>query len=441
MMPEEMGKEKKKNKNTAAKLRANNKYAAANYDEIKFRVKKGEKEKLMQYAREHGYSLNALIYDAVARFRKILDEAIADSAVSEASSDAVEHTTLNLGNSGAPSVVSLYSGMGSVCLAFAQAGFDIVKAYEEDHTACEAFRYLFGSERLVEGDMSCVNTEDIPRADVLVSGFPPIFVPVGEDYFNVFNHYEYIVSRVLHIVEKVHPSVFYLELDDAEPVDFIDPSLSEETKNDIMAAADTKEYIYTLIKERLCDMQYHVQEYSFKAYEFTGLPQSGKKKYLIASVDDRKLRSVMSSEVDRVKPRPAVELIRRDQKQDNFFYYQNDVSFDRYVINSVKSRSNLYLVDISTVYDCPDGMCPALDDSMVNKRNTVALLDDFGVRQLTPGEFLMFKGYPEGIVFPKEVSVEDRYRLAGASATIPVTRRCAEYIRENLESADEHTRI
>ena len=44
---------------------SNNKMSAVPYDTVKFRVPNGSKEKLIQYAKEHGYSLNALICDAL----------------------------------------------------------------------------------------------------------------------------------------------------------------------------------------------------------------------------------------------------------------------------------------------------------------------------------------------------------------------------------------
>ena len=70
---------------------------------------------------------------------------------------------------------------------------------------------------------------------------------------------------------------------------------------------------------------------------------------------------------------------------------------------------------------------------MINKRNTVVLMDDYGVRQLTPKEYLLFKGWPEGIDFTRDLSMEDRYRLAGGSATVAAANRFAESIKYSLE--------
>ncbi len=45
-------------KNSEAKIKANNKWNAKSYDDIKLRVKKGERERLKAYADGQGMSLN-----------------------------------------------------------------------------------------------------------------------------------------------------------------------------------------------------------------------------------------------------------------------------------------------------------------------------------------------------------------------------------------------
>ena len=53
------------NKNSKAKIEANNRYNAKAYEEIKLRVKKGEKDLIRSYAESKGKSLNAYISDLI----------------------------------------------------------------------------------------------------------------------------------------------------------------------------------------------------------------------------------------------------------------------------------------------------------------------------------------------------------------------------------------
>lgn len=48
-------------KNSEARIRANNRYNAKAYDEMKFRVKKGERERLQAYLNDKGQSLNGFV--------------------------------------------------------------------------------------------------------------------------------------------------------------------------------------------------------------------------------------------------------------------------------------------------------------------------------------------------------------------------------------------
>lgn len=53
------------NKYTEARRRANEKYNAKAYDEIKVRVPKGKKDKIKAHAEKHGESLNGFVNRAV----------------------------------------------------------------------------------------------------------------------------------------------------------------------------------------------------------------------------------------------------------------------------------------------------------------------------------------------------------------------------------------
>ena len=159
---------------------------------------------------------------------------------------------------------------------------------------------------------------------------------------------------------------------------------------------------------------------------------SGNNLITVAALDDFGFSVFLGNSLNLCTCKPAVEMIQRSRKQDSFFYYRSNTLLGRNVISSVKSRNNLYLIRNGKVYDSPDGMCPMLYETMINKRDAVALRDDFGVRQLTPSEYLTFKGYPAGITFPSNLTLEDRYRLAGGSAVIPVTWAIAEYIKQYM---------
>ncbi|MCH5348190.1 MAG: hypothetical protein J1E40_02610 [Oscillospiraceae bacterium] len=53
-------------KNSEAHIKANNRYNAKAYDEVKFRVKKGEKKCFQSYLEKRQYSLNRFVNSCVS---------------------------------------------------------------------------------------------------------------------------------------------------------------------------------------------------------------------------------------------------------------------------------------------------------------------------------------------------------------------------------------
>lgn len=58
------------NKNSAAKIAANNRYSDKNYDRINLAVPKGQKDIIKKYADSIGLSINAFIISAVSEKMK-----------------------------------------------------------------------------------------------------------------------------------------------------------------------------------------------------------------------------------------------------------------------------------------------------------------------------------------------------------------------------------
>ena len=68
-------------------------------------------------------------------------------------------------------IVSFFSGCGGLDLGFVLAGAEIVWANDMDPSACETYRRNIG-EHMVEGDVSEIDLDGLPRADGIIGGFP-----------------------------------------------------------------------------------------------------------------------------------------------------------------------------------------------------------------------------------------------------------------------------
>lgn len=68
-------------------------------------------------------------------------------------------------------VVSLFCGAGGLDMGFEQAGCKTIWANDIDKDACNTHR-LWSPATVVCGDVAKIDTQEVPRADILLGGFP-----------------------------------------------------------------------------------------------------------------------------------------------------------------------------------------------------------------------------------------------------------------------------
>ena len=68
-------------------------------------------------------------------------------------------------------IISLFSGAGGLDLGLVQAGHEVVWGNDIDADAVETYKYNIG-DHIWQGDISRINVDQIPDAEVVVGGFP-----------------------------------------------------------------------------------------------------------------------------------------------------------------------------------------------------------------------------------------------------------------------------
>ena len=108
-------------------------------------------------------------------------------------------------------VGSMFAGIGGICLAFKNAGFEIIWANEIDKYACKTYRENFGNDYLVEDDVRNINTKDIPDIDILTAGFPCQPFSVAGRLKGFDDERGQLFYQIERIVEAKKPRVIFLE--------------------------------------------------------------------------------------------------------------------------------------------------------------------------------------------------------------------------------------
>lgn len=309
-------------------------------------------------------------------------------------------------------VCSLFSGIGGIDLGFQQAGFDIVWANEFDKDAATTYRHNFGGEHLVEKDIRYVDAINIPDFDVLVAGFPcQPFSSLGkkkgfqDPRGNLF-------FEIARIVEAKRPAIVFLE------------NVSNLLQHD-----DGKTFL--AIYNALVPYGYSVKYRVMDSYEYANVPQHRKRIFIVAFLDYEHCQRF--SFPDKIKPDIELnDILVRNIKHDDCYYYTAESALFKELTRFVIDKNALYRIWDSGVSPKPYYVCPTLMANMGYYPDRVpVILDNFGIRKITPYECLALQGFPKDFRFPK-ISMNSAYKQCGNSVVVPVIRRIAENIMKAI---------
>ena len=311
-------------------------------------------------------------------------------------------------------VCSLFSGIGGIDLGFIQAGFDVVWANEFDRDAAITYRANFGNDRLVEGDIRNIDAKDIPNFDVLAAGFPcqPFSIAGKQKGFS--DPRGDLFFEIARIVEVKRPSVIFLENV---------PNLLEHDDGKSFLA------VYNALVPYGYTFKYRVMD----AYEYGNVPQHRSRIFIIAFLDYA--QCARFSFPEKLKNTVKLnDILIRDAKHDPMYYYTAGSFHYNDLAEKVTDKNAVYKIRDAGVTKKAYYICPTLTANMGTYPDRVpVLLDDYGIRKITPYECLALQGFPSAFRFPN-IPLNSAYKQCGNSVAVPVIRRIAEKIMTSFQN-------
>ena len=305
-------------------------------------------------------------------------------------------------------VCSLFSGIGGIDLGFQQAGFDIVWANEFDKDAAATYRHNFGFEHLIECDICKVDTNDIPDFDVLVAGFPcqPFSIAGKQKGFN--DPRGDLFFQIARIAEVKKPQVIFLE-----------------NVANLLEHNDGKSFL--TVYNALVPYGYKFKYQVMDSYEYGNVPQRRLRIFIVAFLDDEKCDRFTFPE--KIECTIGLnDIIDRSIKHSGCYYYDSSSFYYDDLKTIVTDRLALYKIFDSGVSKKRNYICPTLTANMGTYPDRVPIvIDDFGIRKITPYECLALQGFPKEYRFP-QIPLNSAYKQCGNSVVVPVIRRIAENI-------------
>ena len=322
-------------------------------------------------------------------------------------------------------VGGLFSGIGGIEIGFEKAGFKILWSNEFDESCNKTFKHNL-NHKLYTDSITDINFKKIKSVDVLVGGFPCQAFSVAGYRKGFKDERGNLFFQICRAIEelKMKPKVLMLE------------NVKNLTSHDKGKTAK-------VIVNSLRELGYSVFWNIFNTSVHTDIPQNRERTFIICFKDEADWefsnKQSCSRKFSEQLPLP------KNKKKKNFrellekgdvherFYYKQDAYMYKDLKKSITSKDTVYQWRRVYVRKNKSNECPTLTANMgTGGHNVPLILDDIGIRKLTPRECLNFQGFPKSYKFPDDVGQSQRYKQAGNAVTVDLINKIAKIILKSI---------
>ena len=320
-------------------------------------------------------------------------------------------------------VGSLFAGVGGICQAFKNAGFEVVWANEIDPSACKTYECNHKKTHLFAKSIEDLTKEDLKeygKIDILTAGFPcqPFSLaghrlgfedPRGKLFFNFIT-----------ILKWTQPKAFFLE----------------NVKN-IATHNDGK--TIKAIEKAINDCGYSCKIFILKASDYSKIPQARERAYMIGFKNEGKkgskqiLTNLFKQPKEVKTTFPFSYFLEKDSVLESDFY-TSDSEISKKIRKHATKPDTFYQYRRYYVRENKSNTCPTLTANMGGGGHNVPIILDNNIpRKLTPKECFNFQGIPKKFKLPDNVNRSQLYKQAGNAVVVPVVESIATQIKKVLE--------
>jgi len=308
--------------------------------------------------------------------------------------------------------IDLFAGVGGIRIGFENAGFETVFANDFDKYCKETYDLNFKDVKLLVKDLNEVKSDDLPDFDVLLGGFPcqPFSIAGMRKGFedegrgNMF----FVVTRML---KDKKPKAFLLE----------------NVKN---LKNHDNGHTFAVIEKELKKLGYFVKAKVLNSAEYGNVPQGRERIYIAGFLN--------KDDYNRFEFPEKIKLTKKvqdmlEKEVDEKYYYAGKPLFEK-IKNDVVNEATVYQWRRKYVRENKNNLCPTLTANMgMGGHNVPIIIDNKGIRKLTPKECANFQGFPDNYKLPVNITDSKLYKQFGNSVSVTVIQRVAEKMKIALE--------
>jgi len=308
--------------------------------------------------------------------------------------------------------LDLFAGVGGIRLGFEQVGyFETVFSNDFDKYCKNTYDLNFENSKLFIDDLKNLNPLELPDFDFLLGGFPcqPFSIAGYRQGFEDQRGRGDLFFYIARIIEIKQPLGFLLE----------------NVKN--LYSHDNGNTFKIIIKT-LEDLGYHTKFEILNGSTHGNLPQNRERVYLVGfrNIENFEKFSFPLKIDLKIKVTDLLEKVVPEK------YYYNNKPLHHKLKEVINDKNSVYQWRRHYVRKNMSNVCPTLTANMgTGGHNVPLILDDKGIRKLTPKECFNIQGFPPEYILPN-ISDAALYKQAGNSVNVPVIRRIAEKIIESF---------
>lgn len=309
--------------------------------------------------------------------------------------------------------IDLFGGIGGTRLGFESAGGECVFTSEWDKYAQKTYQANFGE--IPYGDITKISTDDIPKFDVLLAGFPcQPFSSIGKRQGFMHATQGTLFYDVARIIKDKRPSTFMLEN--------VQGLITHDKGNTLK-----------VILKTLDELNYDVQYKLINAADF-GVPQMRKRVYIVgfdrdATKDYKNFTFPLGSpeqhsDIGKIVEKNADAKYSISKHLQKSYLFKLDDGRPRLIDHDTKGPGKTLVASYHKIQ--------RLTGTFVKDGPT-------DLRLFTENECKALMGFPRNFNVP--VSRTQMYRQFGNSVVVPVVSAIAKSVKPVLMTAKEEEKI
>jgi DNA (cytosine-5)-methyltransferase 1 len=302
--------------------------------------------------------------------------------------------------------IDLFAGIGGFRLALQNLGGKCIFTSEWDEYAKKTYRANFGETPF--GDITKDYTKNyIPNNfDVLCAGFPCQAFSIAGYQKGFHDTRGTLFFDLEKIIESKRPKVVFLE------------NVKNLVSHD---KGNTFKIIIETLEEKL---GYKTFFKVLNSATHANIPQNRERIFIVA-FDPLQVKNYSKFKFPEAIPlKKTIHDILEKGKQDDNLYYKKDHQYYPELKKTMISKDTVYQWRRVYARENKSNVCPTLTANMgAGGHNVPLVLDDYGIRKLTPKECFAFQGYPvEKFILPN-IANSRLYMQAGNSVTTTLIER------------------